>query len=383
MKVSTRTIMKILRLYGVADDHASPRDLRRVVTRDHESFVQTSCLYQNNAYAFLLGSVVDEEVIDDLWPDRPTDAQLKENPLDPLTHTTPFQGKYVLFFTIPPRTQRLDTYLAQELDPSRSRSAWQKHIKAGHVLVNGQPVLSPKVDIRSDDAVEVHIPDAPQQDHEVAMLYQDEDVMVVDKPAGMLTHAKGGIMPEHTVADYFLPHTAFATDSHRAGVVHRLDRDTSGVLIGARHEEAAVWLQRQFANRTVQKTYVAVVEGCPALREATIDLPIARHPSRPSQFRVDANGKSAQTTYTVLATDGERSLVLLRPKTGRTHQLRVHLSHIGTPIMGDRVYGVAAERLMLHAYQLTLTLPSGVEKTFTAAIPPAFTALFPDGVASL
>lgn len=378
MKITTRTIMKIMRLYGVADDNSSPRDIRRLVVHDHESFVQASFIFNNRSYALLLGSVVDEDDIDELWPDKPTDAELLENPLDPLTHTTPFQGKYVLFFSIPPRSQRLDTYLAQDFDPSRSRSQWQKHIKAGHVLINGAVVTSPKVDVSPDDKIEISIPQTTQETPNFTVLYQDNDVVVINKPAGALTHAKGGIDKEQTVADFLLPMTTFGTNTDRAGIVHRLDRDTSGVIIGGRTKEAVLFLQRQFANRTAQKTYLAVVEGQPSLKEATIDLPIARHPSKPSTFRVDPNGKSAQTVYKILATNGERSLVELRPKTGRTHQLRVHLSYIGTPIVGDRVYGSSDERMLLHAYQLTIDLPSGEQKTFTAALPPEFLADFPE-----
>lgn len=378
MKITARTIMKIMRLYGVADDNASPRELRRVATRDHESFIQASFVFHNRTYALLLGSVVDEDDVDELWPDRPTDAELLENPLDPLTHTTPFQGKYLLFFMIPPRVQRLDSYLAQDFDPSRSRSAWQKHIKAGHVLVNGEVVTSPKTDVSPDDKIEIIIPQTTQKTPNFTVLYQDDDVVVINKPAGALTHAKGGIDKEQTVADFLLPMTTFDADTDRAGIVHRLDRDTSGVIIGGRTKEAVLFLQQQFANRTTQKTYLAVVKGQLSLKEATIDLPIARHPSKPSTFRVDPNGKAAQTVYKVLATNGERSLVLLKPKTGRTHQLRVHLSYIGTPIIGDRVYGSSAERMLLHAYQLAINLPSGEQKTFTAAVPPEFLADFPE-----
>ena len=151
------------------------------------------------------------------------------------------------------------------------------------------------------------------------------------------------------------------------------------MLIIAKHPEAAAHLQRQFAQRTTKKTYLAVTDGVPKLAAAKIDLPIGRNPSAPSTFRVDPNGKPAQTTYRVLASTDAQALIELKPTTGRTHQLRVHMAHLNTPILGDRVYGKPnASRLMLHAHKLEITLPSGERKTFEAAIPSIFTELFPD-----
>lgn len=162
----------------------------------------------------------------------------------------------------------------------------------------------------------------------------------------------------------------------RAGIVHRLDRATSGVMICAKTPEALKWLQRQFAHRRTKKTYYAVVSGELKQPEAIIDMPVARNPKAPATFRVDANGKSALTAYKVIASNGRYSLVELKPETGRTHQLRVHLSHLGHPIVGDYMYGGEPnERLLLHAYSLELTLLDRRRLTFTAPIPKEFKRL--------
>jgi 23S rRNA pseudouridine1911/1915/1917 synthase len=182
---------------------------------------------------------------------------------------------------------------------------------------------------------------------------------------------------EFTVADFFRRYTSFGRDTNRPGIVHRLDRDTSGVIIGARNEETALLLKKQFADRTTKKEYVAVVTGTPKQHEAIIDLPIGRNPSAPSTFRIDPSGKSAQTKYMVDESGNDLSLVTLLPRTGRTHQLRVHMQYIGTPILGDRVYGTKkkADRLYLHAHSLEITLPDGVRTTFTAPTPDSFVTL--------
>jgi 23S rRNA pseudouridine1911/1915/1917 synthase len=256
--------------------------------------------------------------------------------------------------------------------PEYSRSSWQKYIKAGCIRIDGHVVTSPGAEVDETAVIDVIFPEASNVVHDVAILYEDEDVVVINKPSGMLTHAKGGIVDEQTVADTAKRYVS-GLDGERAGIVHRLDRDTSGVLIIARNEKSMKHLQQQFAGRSVAKTYIAAVDGTPKLPEAMIDLPIGRNPTKPSTFRVDAKGKPAQTHYRVLASDGTRSLVELKPTTGRTHQLRVHMGYIGTPIRGDVVYGTPAERLMLHAHTLTVTLPSGETRTFTASLPELFT----------
>jgi 23S rRNA pseudouridine1911/1915/1917 synthase len=274
--------------------------------------------------------------------------------------------------------KRLDAVLAQQ-HPETSRSTWQKHIKSGRVQVNGSIQTSPKFEVTQHDVISASTPNAPDfSDQTLPVIYQDDDVIVINKPIGVLTHSKGVLHHEFTVADFFRRYTTFHLDTDRPGIVHRLDRDTSGVIIGARTPEAGEWLQKQFASRKVKKTYIAIVTG--RLKESTarIELPIGRHPKSPSTFRVDPSGKTATTTYTTLAVHDNESLVQLSPLTGRTHQLRVHMQYLAAPILGDRVYGTQADRLYLHAYKLEITLPSGQKKTFTAPLPAAFIAHFPE-----
>ncbi len=270
---------------------------------------------------------------------------------------------------------RLDAYLA-EYWPENSRSTWQKYVKAGYVMVNGVVETKIKKVLGEDDQVTHHIPNAPSHEElSLPVIYQDENVIVINKPIGVLTHSKGAMNDEFTVADFFKRFSKYHADTNRPGIVHRLDRDTSGVMIGALNDETAKMLQRQFTDRKVHKTYVAVVDGTPNQPEAKIDLPIGRNPKAPSTFRVDANGKTAQTIYKVMASNGKRSLVELQPYTGRTHQLRVHMAHIGTPIHGDKVYGKKADRLYLHAAKLEITIPKGQRMLFAADVPPEFAAM--------
>lgn len=273
---------------------------------------------------------------------------------------------------------RLDAYLAQYW-PEYSRATWQKYVKAGYVMVNGKVEKSVKRILSEDDEVKTNVPDLPNHDKEsLPVIYKDKHVIVVNKPFGILTHSKGALHNEFTVADFFKKFSSYHTDTNRPGIIHRLDRDTSGIIIGALTDKAARILDQQFSKRKVHKTYIAVVDGQPKMDEAVIDLPIGRNPKKPSQFKVDPNGKSAKTTYRVLASNGRHSLVELQPYTGRTHQLRVHMSHIGTPIHGDKVYGKGADRLYLHATKLEITIPGEPDNQrmlFTAAVPPEFAAM--------
>ena len=381
MKISPRTILKIARLYQLADDNTPVKALRHLKIQTDESHVLAEFILNKQHFALLYGSIVDEESIDELWPKKPANAEVLPNPLDPSFTETPFQGKFVMMFRIVPTKQRLDIHLSTAFDPSISRSLWQKYIKAGHVLVNHQVVTAPKFEVDETDEIALNLPEQEQTSAELPVLYEDDDVMVVNKPSGLLTHAKGGLSTEPTVAEIIRPKTSFASDTDRPGIVHRLDRDTSGVLIIAKTADAAAHLQRQFAQRTTKKTYLAVTDGVPKLAAAKIDLPIGRNPSAPSTFRVDPNGKPAQTTYRVLTTTDNQALIELKPTTGRTHQLRVHMAHLNTPILGDRVYGKPdASRLMLHAHKLEITLPSGERKTFEAAVPKEFFIYFPEAL---
>ena len=179
--------------------------------------------------------------------------------------------------------------------------------------------------------------------------------------------AKGEFTTEPTLEDYGL-------------LVHRLDRDTSGVVILAKNEATRTMLRNQFQDRKAHKTYYAIVDGHPKLDEALINLPIARNLKHPTTFMVDVKGKPAETYYKVIKKNDKYSLIELKPVTGRTHQLRVHLNYIGCPIVGDRVYNEKskADRLMLHAANLEITIPgedSNVRKTFSAELPKSFNEL--------
>ena len=379
MKILPRTVLKIARLYKLADDNTPVKALRRLEIQTDESHVFAEFILNKQHFALLYGSIVDEESIDELWTEKPDNAEILPNPLDPEFIETPFQGKYVIMFQISPTKVRLDIYLSTKFDTTISRSLWQKYIKAGYVSVNNKVVTTPKFEVDETDEIALNLPEKEQADVDLPILYEDDDVIVVNKPSGLLTHAKGGLSDEPTVAEIIRPKTSFATDTDRPGIVHRLDRDTSGLLIIAKNPESAAHLQRQFAERTAKKTYVAITDGKPKLNAAKIDLPIGRNPSAPSTFRVDPNGKPSQTTYHVLAENDAQSLIELKPTTGRTHQLRVHLTHLNAPILGDRVYGKSSDcRMMLHAQKLEITLPSGERKVFEAAIPDEFKKFFPE-----
>ena len=379
MKILPRTVLKIARLYKLADDNTPVKALRRLEIQTDKSHVFAEFILNKQHFALLYGSIVDEESIDELWTEKPDNAEILPNPLDPEFIETPFQGKYVIMFKISPTKVRLDIYLSTKFDTTISRSLWQKYIKAGYVSVNNKVATTPKFEVDETDEIALNLPEKEQADVDLPILYEDDDVIVVNKPSGLLTHAKGGLSDEPTVAEIIRPKTSFATDTDRPGIVHRLDRDTSGLLIIAKNPESAAHLQRQFAERTAKKTYIAITDGKPKLNAAKIDLPIGRNPSVPSTFRIDPNGKSAQTTYHVLVENDAQSLVELKPTTGRTHQLRVHLAHLNAPILGDRVYGKSSDcRMMLHAQKLEITLPSGERKVFEAAVPDEFKKFFPE-----
>lgn len=267
---------------------------------------------------------------------------------------------------------RLDTYCA-ETWPEQSRSTWQKLIKQGNVRVNNRVVDSPKFELGESDRVDVSPPkEIDFSTSTLPVIYEDDNVIVINKPVGVLTHAKGALTDEFSVAEFFRPKTSFASDTNRPGIVHRLDRDTSGVMIGAKNPETARLLSKQFQDRKAKKTYIAVLAGVPKNPKANLDLPIGRNPKAPSTFRVDPQGKSAQTYYEILESTTTNCLVRLRPVTGRTHQLRVHMAYLGSPILGDKIYGRAADRLYLHAAALEITIPNGDRRTFEAPIPASF-----------
>ena len=277
----------------------------------------------------------------------------------------------------PPAALRLDQYVVQQL-PAISRASGAKLIERGQVLVNGQAQTKASYRLKTTDVVTIEHDEAVHNqidELQLPIIYEDKSCVVINKPAGVLSHSKGAFNPEATVATWLADKLTDMT-GERAGIVHRLDRATSGVMICAKTSEALSWLQKQFSQRRVKKTYVAVVKGTPDKVRAIIDMPIERNPKKPQTFRVGANGKSATTEYRIMASSERYSLLELKPTTGRTHQLRVHLQQLGHPIVGDVLYGgEPAERLFLHAYQLELTLPSKIRRTFSVVVPPEFERL--------
>ncbi|HEY5806122.1 MAG TPA: RluA family pseudouridine synthase [Candidatus Saccharimonadales bacterium] len=270
--------------------------------------------------------------------------------------------------------QRLDVYAAASM-PLLSRAFIQKLCDYGRIKVNGEP-NKPGYKLRAGDTVDIDYGESEfgkVDEIDLPILFEDKDCVVINKPASVLTHALGKHGNEASVAS-FLRNKVVDLEGDRAGIVHRLDRATSGVIIGAKNQQALSFLQKQFSQRKTKKTYLAVVQGTPDPQEAVIDMPIERNPKAPSTFRVGPNGKEAKTHYRVIEESDGRSLVELKPETGRTHQLRVHLAQIGHPIVGDPLYGGAkyGERLFLHALSLELTLPNGERKIFTSPLPDEF-----------
>jgi 23S rRNA pseudouridine1911/1915/1917 synthase len=273
--------------------------------------------------------------------------------------------------------ERLDQYVVRQL-PEISRASAARLIEDGKVYINGEALLKSGYKLRERDRVKINYRPheaAKVPQIELPILYEDKTCVVINKPTGLLTHSKGAFNPEATVATW-LSARIQGMSGERAGIVHRLDRATSGVMICAKTPQALAWLQKQFAQRKVKKTYTAIVKGQVDPEKAIIDMPIERNPKKPQTFRVGVNGKSATTEYRVVKTNGTLSLLELMPTTGRTHQLRVHLQHQGHPIIGDTLYGgQTAERLYLHAHRLEITLPNKSRQTFEAPLPAAFKEL--------
>lgn len=263
-----------------------------------------------------------------------------------------------------PEKIRLDTMMVS-IYKSYNRSTLQKFIKNGFVKVDGEKVLKPNTLFEEGVKIDLEIPDEMKNaDVSPEVIYEDENVLVLDKPAGLLSMAKGGYCPEKTLEDFGL-------------LVHRLDRDTSGVVILAKDPKTQTFLRRQFQDRKAHKTYYAILTGVPKLKEARLNLPIMRDLKHPTTFRVDPRGKQSETFYKVLKSDGKHVLVELKPTSGRTHQLRVHMKYLEHPIVGDPIYGTEkGDRLYLHAGALEITLPGGERKTFEAKIPESFNDVF-------
>jgi 23S rRNA pseudouridine1911/1915/1917 synthase len=277
--------------------------------------------------------------------------------------------------------QRLDRFVPCMIE-SLSRSYVQKLIEEGHILVN-QRAAKPGQAVRVNDMVTVQVP-APQsvdliaEDLPLHIVYEDESVVVVDKAAGVVVHpAPGhahGTLVNALLARYPDMHIG---GSVRPGIVHRLDQDTSGLLVVARTDAAMRALVSQQKARTMHKAYLTVVEGRMKQPEGVIDAPVGRHPVDRKRQAVVAHGREARTHYRVLQELGSYTLLEVRLETGRTHQIRVHFAAQQRPVLGDPLYGprkprrtYGLRRQFLHAYQLGFVVPAtNVWRTFTSALP--------------
>ena len=286
-------------------------------------------------------------------------------------------------------TERIDKFLAHALDMSRVKV--QKAIRDHQVSVNGKVIVETDLKVKPGEIVE--LPELKSEELqastlELKVIFENQDLAVIDKPAGMVVHPGAG-NNEDTLAQALLtkyPGIENVGEPHRPGIVHRLDEDTSGLILIAKTEEAYEYFKKMFLERKVDKEYLALVHGHPAQTHDLIDLPIQRVPLK-QKMRIGL-GKPAQTEYYVLS-EGEipglDQVALLRVKlhTGRTHQIRLHLSHIGLPIIGDALYGKSAKggsasggkdsdflsRQFLHAYKLKFQLADGSWMELFSSLP--------------
>jgi 23S rRNA pseudouridine1911/1915/1917 synthase len=299
-------------------------------------------------------------------------------PVEPLSEETSF--------VLPPEEagERLDRALAARF-PQLSRAQLQRLIRSGAITVN-DAVVRPAYRLTPGDRITVTFPEEPTVRPEslpLDIVYEDEYLLVVNKPAGMVVHPAARIV-SGTLVNALLAHCPQVADvggPDRAGIVHRLDRETSGLIVVAKNPEAHAALQRQFKRRLVRKTYVALVEGQVQPREGIIEVPIGRDPKDRTRMAVSRTGRPAVTQYRVVEVFPQYTLLEIRPHTGRTHQIRVHLAWLGYPVVGDRVYGrrrqtLLPDRHFLHARELAFTHPvTGEKLVLSAPLPPELTAL--------
>ena len=279
---------------------------------------------------------------------------------------------------------RLDVYLSEKLH--KTRSAILKAIEEGNVLVNGAVPTKAGVKVDVGDKISVDFPDprpisARPQDIPIEILYEDEDIVVVNKPQGMVTHPAGG-SPDGTLVNallYKVKDLSGINGEIRPGIVHRLDKDTSGVLVVAKNDAAHLALSEEIASKKALRYYYALVVGNIAAEEGKIEKGIARSHKDRKQMAVSEEGRKAITLYKVIERAKGYTLVECQLLTGRTHQIRVHMKSIGHPVVGDPVYGkespLAPFGQLLHAHKLVLFHPvTGEKMTFTAPVNEAFAA---------
>lgn len=293
--------------------------------------------------------------------------------------------------------ERLDVFLTRELS-ELSRSRIQALLKSGHILLNGAQARS-KTTISSGDEISVDLPEPEPstilpQDIPIDVIHEDHDLIVINKAVGMVVHPAAGNQ-DGTLVNALLHHCQGELPGvggvERPGIVHRLDKDTSGCLVAAKSDRALQSLLAQFAERKTSKLYLAATHRCPAQPSGSIFTHIGRHPVNRQKQAVlnpgSGSGRPAITDYYVLRRNDELEcgLVLCHLHTGRTHQIRVHLKHLGCPILSDPIYGnvnrqsVDPGRLMLHAWRLGFSHPAtGEFKTYEAPLPDAFTPFLPE-----
>jgi 23S rRNA pseudouridine1911/1915/1917 synthase len=283
--------------------------------------------------------------------------------------------------------QRLDRALAEAL-PDLSRMQWQRLIKEGVVLLDGRPA-KPSQRLQGGEQVTATLPDVVEsgliaENIPLDIRYEDDDLILVNKPAGMVVHPSIGNETGTLVNAilYYCPGIEGIDFTHRPGIVHRLDKYTSGLIVVAKNDKALRFMQEQFKTRTIKKRYVALVEGQLQPPAALIDAPIGRDPKQRKKMAVIPPGspgtaRASQTRYETAVSYDDFTLVNCYPLSGRTHQIRVHLTYIGYPIVCDHIYGrrkrafPQLRRHFLHAAELTFRRPSdNSELTFTAELPP-------------
>ena len=279
--------------------------------------------------------------------------------------------------------ERLDHFLVECL-PEFSRSRLQGLIKDGFVLVDGVLAKKAGQKLEAGSRVEVHIPPpAPSElvgeDIPLDILFENDDLLVVNKPAGMVVHPaaghdKGTLV--HAVLGYD-PEMEGIGGEERPGVVHRLDKETSGLILLAKNDRAHRWLQDQFRMRKVEKIYLALVDGAPPTPSGRVEAPVGRDPSHRKKMAImpPGKGREAVSEYITLEIFEKHTLLEFHPLTGRTHQIRLHCMFLGCPIVGDKIYGhrkqlIEIDRHFLHAARLKVVLPGEkIPKTFEAPLP--------------
>jgi 23S rRNA pseudouridine1911/1915/1917 synthase len=279
--------------------------------------------------------------------------------------------------------ERLDHFLVERF-PEFSRARLQGLIKDGFVAVDGVPAKKTGQKLEPGSQVEVRIPPPAPSDLvgeaiPLEIVYENEDLLVIDKPAGMVVHPAAGHETGtlvHAVLGYD-PELEGIGGEERPGVVHRLDKETSGLILLAKNERAHRWLQDQFRLRKVEKTYIALVDGAPPTPSGRVEAPIGRDPSHRKKMAIlsPGKGREAVSEYRTLESFKEHTLLEFHPLTGRTHQIRLHCAFLGCPIVGDKVYGrrrgsVEIDRHFLHAARLKIILPGkNKPQTFEARLP--------------